>query len=73
MSVRGQYDALLDELGEQGMPISAEMSLRRQHQSLYCTVMKRAWEDAGESLSDPGDVRQHYFPDRGVVVIEFDE
>jgi hypothetical protein len=48
------------------------MSLRKQRQSLYCTVMSRAWTDAGEDVDDPGEVTQYLDRLSGLMLIEFD-
>lgn len=62
----------LDELRDPTMPMIEEMSLQRQRKSLYATVMRRAWNDAGETLTDPGSVTQYLDRQSGVAVMEFD-
>jgi hypothetical protein len=61
----------LDSLREPTMPLIEEMSLQRKRKSLYCTVMQRAWDDAGEDLSNPGDVTEYLDQQSGLLLVEF--
>jgi hypothetical protein len=70
--VKQRHREIIDGLRESGMPEKDEMSLQRQRKSLYCTIMASAWQDAGESLDNPGVVKQYYYPEDGVLVLEFD-
>lgn len=71
--VKPRHRDILDDLRETDMAKSERISIQQQRQSLYCTIMKDAWRDAGESLSDPGHVRQWYYPDKQMLVIEFED
>jgi hypothetical protein len=33
--------------------------------------MKKAWRDAGEEFDNPGTVEQTYYPEEGLVVLDF--
>lgn len=53
------------------MPRTRTYSLQRKGNSLFCTVMKKAWQDAGESFENPGEIKQTYYPEEGLVVLDF--
>jgi len=38
--------------------------------SLRMTVMKEAWDDAGRSVEEPGDVLQLYFPQSEILIVD---
>lgn len=53
------------------MPRTRTFSLQAKGNSLVCTVMKKAWRDAGEEFDNPGTVEQTYYPEEGLVVLDF--
>jgi hypothetical protein len=66
-----EYRDDLDSLRDPTMPLVREVSLQRKRQSLTATILKRAWEGAGETLEEPGAIQEYYCRDTGVVIAEF--
>jgi len=64
------FEQILDKNRSTGMPVRREMTLSKNRYSLYVTIMKEAWEDAGIDPDEPGAVDQYYYPDEGVVVLD---
>lgn len=67
-----KYRDTIARLDETGMPRTRTFSLQKKGNSLCCTVMRKAWQDAGESFESPGDIKQTYYPEEGLVVLDFD-
>lgn len=70
-SANSKYRDTIARLDGSGQARTRKFRLQRNRQSLRCNVMKRAWEDAGVSLNDPCEVKQTYFPDEGLIVLDF--
>lgn len=72
MGTAPNVEQYLSEMSD-GQPRRDERTLIRQGRSaLTVTLMKRAWEDSGHDLDDPGEIVQWYYPEDGVVLIDLE-
>lgn len=59
-------------LGDGGPRRSTRSLVPQGSGSLWVSIMKEAWEEAGHSHNDPGDVAQWYYPEKDMIVIDLD-
>lgn len=69
---REPLDERLDELDGSQFPESGRYSLIRQGGALTATIMADAWRDAGYDIEDPPEVKEYYFEDLGLLVIDLE-
>jgi len=53
-------------------PIRRERSYSfNSNEILYCSIFREAWEDMELDPDTTGSVEQYYFPEQGMIVLDF--
>jgi len=62
----------LRQMGDGGPRRSTRSLVPQGDGALVVSIMKEAWEEAGHSPENPGEVDEWYYPDKNVVLIDLD-